>query len=172
MAQIQKITAGEDAKIAFKAPKPSLEDAFFLMGGLGREVCAECAATYAGGEWRVALPAGFTARLPQGPAPWELWNRPKKGMMALAGKGQVLIMPSLAAGHDFRTYNRQVLDALKAALLRRAAEDEVSITIHGRAVTFRDPDKIDYMIGLYQNKVNQEMGGSQITCVPVTMRRR
>jgi len=118
---------------------------------------------------RILVLGDVTAKLPPGKHCWELWTSDPDRLIA---HGSVRILPSLKAGHDHRTHNAQVLAALKEAMLRLAGEDEVSVTIHGRAVTFQDPEKVQRMIDVYQAKVNAEISGSPITNIPVRLGRR
>lgn len=168
--QYQEITAGEDATMAIPADPPPFCDPLFLIGP---HPGAAYGAEYADGCWRLTVPGALTAALPPGIANWELWNRSPMGTIGLVGKGRLRVLPSLAAGHDFRSYNRQILDALKAALLRLAAEDEVEISIHNRTIKLADPEKVQKMIDIYQAKVSQEAsGGGAIACIPVALGRR
>jgi hypothetical protein len=166
----REVTAGEDAAFAIPAPA-SLQSGAPLFG-MGSLPAAPYDAAYADGQWQLTIPGEVTAALTPGIAHWQFWIKAESGAATLVAKGAVCIMPSLLAGHDFRSYNRQVLDSLKVAMLRLAAEDEVEISIHNRTIKLADPEKIQKLIDIYQAKVNQELtGGAAIATIPLTLRR-
>jgi len=76
----------------------------------------------------------------------------------------------LAQAQKKQSFEAQVLAALKEALLRLATQDEAQITIHGRQVVYRDPEKVQALIDRYQAAVDAQNGKSPITCVPVRFR--
>jgi len=163
------LIAGADFDFAHEAEiAPLYVDSFVRLGPLG-----PYPATYNDGAYRATIPAIDTARLEPGRTRWELWNRGSQGTLHPIARADIHIAASLQAGHDPRTYNEQVLAKLKAAMLRLAAEDEVTISIHNRTVTYQDPEKLQRMIDQYQAKVNAERnGGSVLTSIPVRLGRR
>ena len=137
-------------------PPPAGDPPELHLGTTGPIAAAEIL-----GSWAIHVD---TSSLPPGRTPWEIWAG-----SALLASGHVHVRPSLRAGQDTRTHEEKVLAALKDALLRLAAEDEVSITIHGRSVTFKDPEKVQAMIGRYQVLVDAQQGRGPFKKIPVRL---
>jgi len=161
----REITAGEDLVLNLESHETPISASLLRLYLGDLPTCAPATITAE----TLTVDGETTAKLAPGAHRWELWAQSPDYLLA---SGTVRILASLRAGHDLRSHNAQVLAALKEAMLRLAQEDEVSVTIHGRAVTFQDPEKIQRMIDLYQAKVNAETTGSLITSIPVRLGRR
>jgi hypothetical protein len=157
-----QIAAGEALVFAVATPTSLVGHAVvFCLGGLAPiEPLVEAALV------KITVPGSETAKLKPGSYNWQLWDTGHHARVLASGK--IAITPSLLQGHDARTYAEQTLAALKEAMLRLASEDEAQITIHGRAVTFKDPLKIQELIDRYQAIVNaQRESRGLIRTIPV-----
>lgn len=97
-----------------------------------------------------------------GRCPWQLWA--SKGTQSIiVGAGVLLVSPGIAAV----TRDEQILEALEAALFRLAADDEAEVEIDNRKLVFKDPEKVQKMIGVYRARVRVARGGSLFTKIPV-----
>jgi len=70
--------------------------------------------------------------------------------------GFVEIEATLADGTDNRSYNKQVLEALKAAQLGYATREQIKIEVSGRAIEYYSPKEREDLIDTYEAKVKQE----------------
>jgi hypothetical protein len=162
------IAAGEDFCLALGADALSAtcRQPELFFGKLGPIPLASD-----GAGWGAVVPGAETAKMPPGRPRLEVWAD-VCGLRVRAWIGSVQVTPSLAAGHDGRTHEEKVLAALKDALLRLATDDEAEVSIHDRTVKFKDPERVQAMIDIYQGKVDaQRSGGSAIRTIPLRLRR-
>lgn len=70
--------------------------------------------------------------------------------------GYVDIEATLAEGTNNKTYNQQVLDALRASLLGRATREQSKLEISGRAIEYLTLQELNDQIENYEAKVEAE----------------
>jgi hypothetical protein len=117
--------------------------------------------TASGDAFAVELAAESSAKL-LGACPWQLWA--SKGTQSLIiGSGVLNVRPGVAA----TTQDEAVLEALEAALLRLAQDDEAEVEIDHRKITFKDPEKVQRLISVYRTRIRVARGGSIFTRIPV-----
>jgi hypothetical protein len=97
-----------------------------------------------------------------GITPWQLWAS-KGTLNHIIGSGTLRVRPGVAS----ITKDELILEALEAALLRLAQDDEAEVEIDHRKITFKDPEKVQKMIGVYRTRIRVARGGSPFTKVPV-----
>ena len=75
-------------------------------------------------------------------------------------EGTLDITPNLSAGAavDERTHSRRVLDAVTAAIERRATNDQMTLAIGGRSVQKHTLGELVRLQAIYQHRVNVEEG--------------
>lgn len=93
-------------------------------------------ASVSGSDHAFSIPATTTADIPPGRYKWTV--RVTSGATKLvveSGWIEVLRDPASAGNSDPRSENRKLLDAVNAALLRRATDDQLAMTLNGRSIS-------------------------------------
>nr|WP_320131990.1 hypothetical protein [uncultured Holophaga sp.] len=157
------LTAGASLSLilSFSAYLPSAGWAlrWTLQGPGTTRVSVEGAAS--GDAWSLDLTPAQSLLL-LGRCPWQLWMT-KDSQSIIVGAGALLVEPGAGTVRK----DEQILEALEDALLRLAADDEAEVWISDRKLVFKDPAKIQKMIGVYRARIRAARGGSAFTAIPV-----
>ena len=122
--------------------------------------------TASGGDHAVDVAAATTAGWTAGDYWWEAFVADGTSRYCV-GSGSIEILPDFATiyeGYDGRSHNRQVLDALRATMLRAASRPEVSYSISaaGQSFSFRTLAELQDAIHVYESRVAQEEADARV----------
>jgi hypothetical protein len=85
-----------------------------------------------GASFLVTVPVATTSPIVPGTYTWGARVADGGGNVYEAGRGRLLVLPSLVAGADPRTHARKVLDAIEAAIEGRASRTDLQYEIGGQ----------------------------------------
>jgi hypothetical protein len=113
-----------------------------------------------GDVFRVTVPAATTAAIAAGDYQFAARVTHPDLRSFTVDSGAASVAPNLATAGavESRTFNRQMRDLLRAALLASAGTDVVSYTVNGRSITRVPRAEVEKQLTKYEEKVLQEEG--------------
>lgn len=135
----------------------------------GAALVVDCSSTADGDDHLLAVTSEDSAKMPVRELQWQLWGaKASAGISQILGTGRLRVMAGVVG--DGRTHEERVLADLEAAQERLAQDDEVEVDIFGRKTVFKDPARLEKLIGIYRAKVRLQRGERVYTLLPVRLR--
>lgn len=128
-----------------------------VLHGPGRQSIA-ITASESGNDYIVEVAAATTVTYKPGSYDWAAYiTRSSDSERIRIGQGTWLVRPDAATSlNDPRTFNRRVLDAIRATIEGRASQAHSSYSIEGRSVSRMSPEELERWHGIYMQRVAAE----------------